>query len=283
MLRQVGEVTDTIGGVVGFFTPERISSLIAMGIQLLIAIAIFIIGSFVAKKVKNGITKLAKKSPHLDETLFNFLGSIARWVIMAFVILAILNRFGIETTSIIALLGAAGLAVGLALQGAMSNMAAGVMLMIFRPYKVGDFVDGGGHFGNVEDITLFTTNMQTFDNQQIIIPNGKIWGDNIINHSHHPVRGVEMKFNVAYDDDIEKARQVILKTLAANPHIKSDPAPFVEVETLSERSVELVVRPFTEGKHYFDVRYSVPQQILTALGKAGMTTPYPATRVLMTK
>ena len=102
-------------------------------------------------------------------------------------------------------LGAATVAIGLALQGAMSNLAAGVMLMIFRPYKIGDFVEGGGHFGNVEDITMFTTDMQTFDNQKIIIPNGKIWGEKIINHSHHPVRGVEMKFNIAYDVDIEKA------------------------------------------------------------------------------
>ena len=287
MFRQVSEVTDQVGEVAKFLNPERLdgymSTGIAMGTKVLIALVIFIIGSWIAKKVKNGITKLAKKSPQLDETLFNFLGSIARWVIMAFVFIAILGQFGVETTSIVALLGAAGLAVGLALQGAMSNLAAGVMLMVFRPYKIGDFVDAGGHFGNVEDITLFTTDMQTFDNQKIIIPNGKIWGEKIINHSHHPVRGVEMKFNVAYDDDIEKARQVILKTLAANPHIKSDPAPFVEVETLTERSAELVVRPFTDGENYFDVRYSVPQQILEALGKAGMTTPYPATRVLMDK
>ncbi len=266
-----------------FLNPERLDTVIGLGMNVLVALAIFIIGSFIAKKVKNLITKLAKKSPHLDETLFNFLGSIARWVIMAFVFIAVLNRFGVETTSIVAMLGAATVAIGLALQGAMSNLAAGVMLMIFRPYKVGDFVDGGGHFGNVEDITLFTTNMQTFDNQQIIIPNGKIWGEKIINHSHHPVRGVEMKFNIAYDDDVEKARQVILKTLAANEHIKSDPAPFVEVETLSERSAELVVRPFTEGANYFDVRYSVPQQILTALGKAGFKTPYPVTRMLQEK
>ena len=270
-----------------FLNPERLESLtssgIAIGMNVLIALVILIIGLWLSKKIKNAIVSMAKKSPHLDETLFKFMASIARWIIMAFVIIAILGRFGIETTSIIALLGAAGLAVGLALQGAMSNMAAGVMLMLFRPYKVGDFVDGGGHFGNVEDINLFTTVMQTFDNQQIIIPNGKIWGEKIINHSHHPVRGVEMKFNVAYDDDIEKAKKVIHGVLENHPHIVSDPAPFVEVETLTERSAELVVRPFTDGAHYFDVRYSVPEQILKALGKAGMTTPYPATRVLMKK
>ena len=266
-----------------FLNPDRLDGLIAMGMNVLVAIAIFMIGSWIAKKAKKVIVAMSRKSPHMDETLFNFLGSIARWVIMALVFMAVLGRFGIETTSIVAMLGAATVAIGLALQGAMSNLAAGVMLMIFRPYKIGDFVDGGGHFGNVEDITLFTTDMQTFDNQKIIIPNGKIWGEKIINHSHHPVRGVEMKFNIAYDDDIEKARQVIIDTLAAHPHIKSDPAPFVEVETLTERSAEILARPFRDGAHYFDVRYSVPQQILTALGKAGMTTPYPATRMLMEK
>lgn len=266
-----------------FLNPERVDGLIALGTNAIFALIMFIIGSFIAKKVRNLIVKMAKKSPHLDETLFNFLGSIARWVIMALVIIAVLGKFGINTASLAGILAASTVAIGLALQGAMSNMAAGIMLMLFRPYKVGDFVDAGGHFGNVEDITLFTTDMQTFDNQKIIIPNGKIWGEKIINHSHHPIRGVEMKFNVAYDDDIDKAKSVINKVLADHPHIVAEPAPFVEVETLSERSAELVVRPFTEGANYFDVRYSVPEQIMKALGKAGMTTPYPATRVMMQK
>ena len=270
-----------------FLNPERLDGLmssgVALGTKVLIALLILIVGLWISKRVAKGINALAKNSPHLDDTLFKFFASLARWVIMAFVIIAVLGQFGIETTSLVALLGAGGLAVGLALQGAMSNMAAGVMLLLFRPYKVGDFANAGGHFGNVEEITLFTTVMQTFDNQQIIIPNGKIWGEKIINHSHHPVRGVEMKFNVAYDDDIDKAKKVIHKVLADHPHIVADPAPFVEVETLSERSAELVVRPFALGEHYFDVRYSVPEQVMKALGKAGMTTPYPATRVLMQK
>lgn len=270
----------SIEGIKGLFGPDSVSNLVGWGMNLLLAIVILLVGLWISKKVKNAIIKMSEKSPNLDETLFKFLASIARWIIMAFVIIAVLGRFGIETTSIVALLGAGGLAVGLALQGAMSNAAAGVMLMLFRPYKVGDFVDAGGHFGNVEEISIFTTNMQTFDNQQIVIPNGKIWGEKIINHSHHPIRGVEMRFNVAYDDDIEKAKKIINGVLAKHEHIVSDPAPFVEVETLSERSAELVVRPFTDGAHYFDVRYSVPEQILTALGKAGMTTPYPVTRML---
>ena len=273
----------SIEGIKGLFGENSMSNIVSWGMNILLAIVILVIGLWISKRVQNAIIKLSEKSPQLDDTLFKFLASIVRWIIMAFVIIAVLGRFGIETTSIVALLGAGGLAVGLALQGAMSNAAAGVMLMIFRPYKVGDFVDAGGHFGNVEEVGIFTTNLQTFDNQQIVIPNGKIWGEKIINHSHHPVRGVEMKFNVAYDDDIEKAKAVINKVLADHPHIKADPAPFVEVETLSERSAELVVRPFTDGAHYFDVRYSVPEMIMKALGAAGMTTPYPATRMLMEK
>ncbi len=266
-----------------FLNPERVNSLVGFGMNVLLALVILIVGLWIAKRVQNLIIKLSAKSPHLDATLFKFLASIARFVIMAFVFIAVLNRFGVETTSIVALLGAAGLAVGLALQGAMSNMAAGVMLMLFRPYKVGDFVEVAGKFGNVEEIDLFTTILQTFDNQQIVIPNGKIWGEQIINHSHHPVRGVEMKFNVAYGDDLDKARSTIMGVLNSHPHVKSDPAPFVEVETLSPRSVEFLVRPFTDGTHYFDVRYSLPEQIAKALGSAGFDTPYPSQKIIMVK
>jgi len=270
-----------------FLNPERMAEWTETGLGLamnvLMAIVILIIGLWVAKRVSNGIIKLASKYEHLDDTLFRFLASIAKFMILAIVGMAVLGRFGVETTSIVAVLGAATVAVGLALQGSLSNLAAGVMLLIFRPYKVGDFVDGGGSFGNVEEINLFTTNMQTFDNQQIIIPNSKIWGEKIINHSHHPIRGVDMRFNVAYEDDVEKARQVIQGVLDAHPHVKSDPAPFIEVETLSERSVEILVRPFTDGAHYFDVTYSVPEQIKAALGKAGFATPYPQTRIVMQK
>jgi len=266
-----------------FLNPERMDTVIGLAMNVLIAIVILIIGLWVAKKVSKTIIKVAGKYPHLDDTLFRFLASIAKFMILAVVGMAVLGRFGVETTSIVAVLGAATVAVGLALQGSLSNLAAGVMLLIFRPFKVGDFVDGGGSFGNIEEINLFTTNMQTFDNQQIIIPNSKIWGEKIINHSHHPVRGVDMRFNVAYEDDVEKARKVIQGVLDAHPHIKSDPAPFIEVETLSERSVEILVRPFTDGAHYFDVTYSVPEQIKAALGKAGFATPYPQTRIVMQK
>ena len=269
--------------ITAFLSPERLQGMIPFGLNIVKALVVLIVGLWIAKKVKQLIIKMGQKSPQLDDTLFKFFGSIARYIIMAFVFIAVLGFFGVETTSIVAMLGAASLAVGLALQGAMSNMAAGVMLMIFRPYKTGDFVEVAGKFGNVEEIELFTTILQTFDNQQIIIPNGKIWGEQIINHSHHPVRGVDMRFNIAYEDDIDTARSVIQKVLADHPHVLADPAPFIEVESLSERSVEILVRPFTDGAHYFDVTYSLPEQIKKALGGAGMATPYPQTRIIMSK
>lgn len=268
-----------------FLNPDRLESMTSSGLALatnvVIAVAILLVGLWISKRVQNAIIRMGQKFAHLDETLFRFFASIARFLIMAFVLIAVLGRFGVETTSIVAVLGAATVAIGLALQGSLSNLAAGVMLLIFRPYKVGDFIDAAGTFGNVEEIDLFTTILQTFDHQQIIIPNSKIWGEKIINHSHHPVRGVDMRFNVAYEDDIDTARAVIQKVLADHPHVKSDPAPFIEVESLSERSVEVLVRPFTDGAHYFDVTYSVPEQIKKALGEAGLATPYPQTRIIM--
>ena len=269
------------------FSPEQLEAAtskgVALGMNVVLAILIIIFGLWISKRVRNAIVKLGQKNAHLDETLFRFFASIARFMILAFVGIAVLGRFGVETTSIIAVLGAATVAVGLALQGSLSNLAAGVMLLIFRPYKVGEFIDAAGTFGNVEEIDLFTTIVRTFDNQQIIIPNSKIWGEKIINHSYDPVRGVDMKFNIAYEDDVSAAREVIKSVLAAHPHVKSDPAPFIEVENLTERSVEILVRPFTDGEHYFDVRYSVPEQIKAALGAAGMATPYPQQKLIMIK
>jgi len=249
--------------------------------NILLAIVILLVGMWIAGRVSRWITDISKKNPHLDETLFRFLGSIAKYIILAFVIIAVLNRFGVQTASIVALLGAAGLAVGLALQGAMSNLAAGVMLLIFRPYKVGDFIDAAGKFGNVTQIDMFTTILQTFDNQQVIIPNSQIWGEQIINHSHYDIRGVDMHFGIAYDENIDAARKVIDDVIASHPHILKDPAPFVEVETLNDSSVDFLVRPFVKGEHYFDVLYSMPEQVKKALDANNIEIPYPHRKVFL--
>jgi len=258
-------------------------TVLAAATNVLIAMLILIVGFWIAGRVGAVVRGIGKQHQKLDDTLFNFLGSLARYVVLAFVVIAVLNRFGVETTSIVALLGAAGLAVGLALQGAMSNLAAGVMLMIFRPYKVGDFIDAAGNFGNVEEISLFTTVLRTFDHQQIIIPNGKIWGEQIVNHSHHPVRGVELTFGVSYDTDIDKARDVIKKVFNDHPLILKGPEPVVVVSTLNDSSVDFAVRPFVKGDHWFDVRFTLPELVKKALDEASIEIPFPHQKVILFK
>ena len=252
-------------------------------INVLVALAIIIAAFWIAGIVKRMIGRMAAKYEALDDTLFGFLGSMARYVIIAFAGLMVLERFGIETTSLVALIGAAGLAVGLALQGTLANLAAGVMIMLFRPFKVGDFVDAAGTFGKVDDINLFTTDMSTFDAQHIIIPNSAIWGDKITNHSHHTVRGVDMVFGVAYGTDIGAAKASIRKALEGMEHVLADPAPFIEVETLNESSVDFLVRPFCDGANWFDVRYGAPEAVYDQLNADGIEIPFPQRVVHMSK
>ncbi|MFT6270089.1 MAG: small conductance mechanosensitive channel [Alphaproteobacteria bacterium] len=262
---------------------EYVPSAISWATNILLAAVILIIGFWISGRAYKAVHAIGKKYERLDDTLFRFFGSVVRYIILAFVLIAVLNRFGVETTSIVALIGAAGLAVGLALQGAMSNLAAGVMLLIFRPYKVEEFVEAAGQFGKVTEIDLFTTVMQTFDNQKIIIPNSQIWGQQITNHSFHEIRGVDLTFGVAYNANIDDARAVIDAVLAAHPHVLKDPAPFVEVSELNNSSVDFIVRPFCHGEHYFDIRYSVPELIKKALDEANIEIPFPHRKVILVK
>lgn len=265
------------------YVDQYLPAIVDGAINVLFAIVILLVGMFIANKVNTMIRKTGHKYDTLDDTLVRFLGSVAKYIILAFVVIAVLNRFGVQTASIVALLGAAGLAVGLALQGTLTNLAAGVMLLMFRPYKVGDFIDAAGRFGNVTEIDLFTTVLQTFDNQQIIIPNSQIWGSQIINHSHYGVRGVDMTFGVAYKENTDEVRKIIMKVLADHPHVLKDPAPFVEVSTLNDSSVDFIVRPFCEGAHYFDILFSVPELIKKALDEADIEIPFPHRKVIMVK
>jgi len=262
---------------------QYLPTVIAGATNVIIAIFILLIGLFIANKTSKIIYKTGEKYENLDNTLFRFLGSVAKYIIIAFMAIAVLNRFGVQTASIVALLGAAGLAVGLALQGTLSNLAAGVMLLIFRPYKAGDFINAADRFGNVQEIDLFTTILKTFDNQQIIIPNSQIWGNQIINHSHHNVRGVDMHFGVAYKENTDVVREVINSVLSSHPYILKEPAPFVEVETLNDSSVDFLVRPFCMGEHYFDLLYSVPEQIKKALDEEGIEIPFPHRKLIIEK
>ncbi len=257
--------------------------LVSNGMNVLYAIIIIVVAYWVAGFVKGLIIKIANSSEAMDDTLFEFLGSLVRYVILAFAAIIVLERFGITTTSLVALIGAAGLAIGLALQGTLTNLAAGAMLLLFRPFKVGDFIDGAGVFGKVESITLFTTDLITFDNQHIIVPNSELWGTKIINHSHHPVRGVDLTFSVSYGSDLEKAKKAILKAVTAHEHVLADPAPFIAVDKLNDSAVDILVRPFCEGEHYFDLRYSLPQAVKEELNKQKIEIPFPHRVVMMQK
>jgi len=251
--------------------------------NVLMAILILIIGMWLAGLVKKMVLGLAGKYEKLDDTLFQFLGSLARYAIIAFTVIMVLERFGVTTTSLVALIAAAGLAIGLALQGTLTNLAAGVMLLVFRPFKVGDFLDGAGTFGKVAGISLFTTEMETFDNQYIIIPNGELWGKKLINHSHHKVRGVDLTFGVSYSTDLKKAESSIAKVLKNHPHVLDEPAPFIAVDKLNESSVDFIVRPFCNGEHYFDLRYSLPQLIKEQFDKDKIEIPFPHRKIIMAK
>ncbi len=260
---------------------QYLPTVMALGMNVILAIITLLIGLWVARKANHIVVGMGEKSPHLDDTLFKFLGSVAKYLILAVVVIAILNRFGVQTASIIALLGAAGLAVGMALQGTLSNLAAGAMLMIFRPYKVGDYVDAADTFGRVAEIDIFTTTLLTFDKQQIIIPNSKIWGAKIINHSHSAVRGVDFTIGIAYKENTDVARRVIDKVLADHPHILKTPAPFVEVSKLNDSSVDFIVRPFCKVEDYFKVYYTFSEQIKKALDENNIEIPFPHRKVYL--
>jgi len=249
--------------------------LVSNGMNVLYAIIIIVVAYWVAGFVKSLIIKIANSSEAMDDTLFEFLASLVRYAILAFAAIIVLERFGITTTSLVALIGAAGLAIGLALQGTLTNLAAGAMLLVFRPFKVGDFIDGADVFGKVESITLFTTDLITFDNQHIIVPNSELWGTKIINHSHH--------FSVSYGSDLEKAKKAILKAVTANKDVLAEPAPFIAVDKLNDSAVDILVRPFCNGEHYFDLRYSLPQAVKEELNKQKIEIPFPHRVVMMQK
>ena len=257
--------------------------LVANGMNVLYAILIIVIAFWLAGFVKKMISKIAASNEALDETLFEFLGSLAKYAILTFATIMVLERFGVTTTSLVALIGAAGLAIGLALQGTLSNLAAGVMLLLFRPFKIGDFINGADIFGQVKSISLFTTEVGTFDHQHIIIPNSALWGSTLINHSTEEVRGVDMTFGVSYSSDLKKAEKAIRKVLSAHEHVMKDPEPFIAVDKLNESSVDFIVRPFCNGEHYFDLRYSLPQLVKEEFDRQKIEIPFPHRKIIMQK
>lgn len=246
-----------------------------IAVNLAAVAAIVIIGFWLSGFARRSVARIGKANPKLDATLFNFLGSLAGYAVLAVTILMALDRFGVETTSIVAIIGAAGLAIGLALQSTLSNLAAGVMLMLFRPFSVGDVIDGGGVSGKVTSIGLFTTELTTPDAQHVIAPNSSLWGSKLVNHSHYPVRGVDLRFKIDGATPIDAAREALARGCAATPKALADPAPFIAVENAGDGNLEFLVRLHCKAEHLADVRYSAPEAIKRALDAAKIAAPVP--------
>ena len=247
---------------------------IPWAINIALAIAIFIVGKIVVNILVGVIRKLLGKSK-MDEILINFVTSIIRAVLLLFVVIAALDQLGVDTTSLIALLGAAGLAVGLALQNSLQNFAAGVMLIVFRPFKAGDFVEAGGVSGVVESIGIFSSVFRTGDNREVIIPNGAIYGGTIINYSARETRRIDMVFGIGYDDDIKKAKELLQEIVTSDERVLSDPAPVIAVGELADSSVNFIVRPWVKSGDYWAVFWDLTEKVKLEFDAAGISIPYP--------
>ncbi len=250
------------------------SYVLPWGINIVMALVIFFIGKSLIKVLVNLARKLMAKAK-IDNILINFIASIVSTLLLLFVVIASLDQLGVNTTSLIALVGAAGLAVGLALQGTLQNLASGVMLIIFRPFNDGDFVEAAGVAGVIETISIFTTTMRTGDNREIIIPNGEIFGGTITNYSKRSRRRVDMVFAIGYDDDLKKAKKIINRILKQDKRVLTDPEPSVAVAELADSSVNFNVRPWCKTEDYWDVYSDTHESIKLTFDAEGISIPYP--------
>jgi small conductance mechanosensitive channel len=244
------------------------------GLRIIAALAIFVIGRWVAKGLRSLLGRVMAKNG-VDETLTTFVCNLSYVALLVFVIVAALNQLGIQTASFIAVIGAAGLAVGLALQGSLSNFAAGVLMIIFRPFKVGDYVEGGGTAGTVEEIQIFVTQLKTPDNKTIIVPNAKMMSDNIVNYSTKGTRRVDMTFGIGYGDDIDKARQVIMRIIEKDTRVMKDPAPVVLLSELADSSVNFAVRFWTSAGDYWGAYFDTMEAVKKHFDAENISIPFP--------
>jgi small conductance mechanosensitive channel len=244
------------------------------GIKVLAAIVIFVVGRWIAKMVKRLIEKIMTKNK-IDPTLISFVSNLVYITLLVFVVVAAINQVGVQTTSFIAVIGAAGLAIGFALQGSLANFAAGFLLIIFRPFKVGDYIEGAGVSGIVEEIQVFVTQLKTPDNKTVIIPNSKLTGDNIINYSAKDTRRVDLVVGVSYDADLSQARAILNDILSADDRILKDPAPQIAVSELADSSVNFVVRPWVNTADYWNVFFDTTETIKKRFDAEGIGIPFP--------
>ncbi|MFK7898595.1 MAG: mechanosensitive ion channel family protein [Myxococcota bacterium] len=244
------------------------------GLSVIGAVALLIVGRIVAGWVRRSVTRAMQKA-ETDVSLIPFLSSLAYYAVLGVVIIAVLSLFGIETTSLVAVFGAAGLAVGLALQGTLSNFAAGVMLLIFRPIGVGDFVEVAGQAGTVAEISIFSTILNTGDNVRITIPNAQVYGDVVKNYSANATRRIDLVMGISYNDDISKAIAVIERVITADERTLRDPEPTVAVSELADSAVNLIVRPWCKKEDYWALRWDLTRALKEQLEAEGCSIPYP--------
>ena len=244
------------------------------GVQLILALAIFIVGKWVVKRIASIVQRILAKN-NVDPAIEHFVSSLVSWTLLFFVVIASLGQLGIQTASFVAILGAAGLAVGLALQGSLANFAAGVLILIFRPFKVGDFIEVAGVSGVVQKIQIFTTELHSPDNKKIIVPNGGVISGNITNYSANETRRVDMVFGIGYSDDIDAAKAVLQSVVAPEPRVLGEPAPTIAVVELADSSVNLVCRPWVNTADYWDVYFNITEAAKKALDAQGISIPFP--------
>ncbi len=244
------------------------------GLKVVGAIAVLVIGRMIAGGIRSGVRRALERAG-IDATLIPFLSGMAYYTALAVVLIAVLNLFGVETTSLIAILGAAGLAIGLALQGTLSNFASGVMLLVFRPFQMGDFVEVAGTAGSVVKVQVFNTILKSPDNVRVVIPNSQIYGATIKNYNGYDTRRIDMVMGISYDDDIGVAMQTISSILGADARVLEDPAPVVAVNELADSSVNLVVRPWCRAADYWSLKWDLTRQMKEGLEAAGCSIPYP--------
>ena len=255
-------------------TEKWIQLTLDYGLKILGAVVIWIIGSWVIKKILKTTKKVMSKNNY-DESLQKFLLNMLGWILKIILIVVLLGTIGVETTSFAAILAAAGLAIGLALQGSLGNFAGGVLLMIFKPIKIGDLIEAQGEMGVVKEIEIFTTKLTGLSNREIIIPNGSLSNGNIINYTTEGTRRVDLTFGVGYDSDIKKTKEVLMTVLTSHPKVLNEPAPTVNVSELADSSINFAVRPWANAEDYWAVYFGITEEVKEALDKAGIDIPYP--------
>ena len=257
-----------------FNTDMLMSFVMTYGPNLIKAIAVLVIGLWVVKIIVGVVKRVLKKS-EVDSSLKGFLSSLVSILLKVMVYITALGMLGIEMTSFIAILGAAGLAVGLALSGTLQNFAGGVMILFFKPFKVGDFIDAQGHSGSVKEIQIFVTVLTTPDNKTIIIPNGPLATNSLTNYSAQPRRRVDWTFGIGYGDDVDKAYEVLKKLIDGDERILKDPEPFMAVSELADSSVNIVVRVWVEAGDYWPVHFRMNEEVYKTFDKEGLSIPFP--------